>query len=204
MNPVFVHISKNAGTSLIATAGDRITVAGHQTAERWIERNGTDAPLFAIVRDPYDRVVSEYCYRRRRYESGDTDAHLVDMHEPFDVWVRATFDEGRFRTRSWFDASGVPFNEVSMVDDSLIWFAPQTRWLGDSSGRLLVADVLRFESLADDWRDFCGRHGIVSPPLQHLNASPAPPEVLECFDEQVRAIVYRYYRNDFDAFGYPA
>lgn len=201
MKPVFIHISKNAGTSLIASAGDQITVAGHQPARRWVQRHGRAAPLFAVVRDPYDRVVSEYSYRRRRLESGDPNAHLVDLDQPIDSWVRATFAEGVFRTQEFFDRSGVFYNEVNMVDGSLIWFVSQRRWLCDDGGELLVDQVLRFETLASDWAAYSSSLGIDAP-LAHLNASPPPPDVIERFDRATRDIVFEHYRDDFDLFGY--
>jgi len=202
MKPVFVHISKNAGTSIIAAAGDAITVAGHQPASRWVRQHGRTAPLFAIVRNPYDRVVSEYCFRRRRFEGGDADPHLVAMHAPFDVWVRATFEDGDYRSRVFFERTLVPYNRANMVDDDLLWFVPQTRWLGDGAGSLLVDHLLRFENLDAEWAAFCELHDLDVRPLGRLNASPAPPEVIGRLDEPTRAIIAHYYRDDFDTFGY--
>lgn len=198
--PVFIHISKNAGTSIIRSAGDTITSAGHQTADRWIARHGREQPLFAVIRNPFDRVLSEYSYRRGRYEGGEANPHLANLDRPFDAWVRSTFRDGEYRTRSFFDDSGVSFNEFNMVDDCLIWFQPQTRWIGDGGVRL-VDELLRFEHLDDDWRAFCLRHGI-DRRLGHANFSQRDRDYRAYYTDESREIVWEYYRVDFEAFGY--
>ena len=60
MKPVFIHVSKNGGTSIVESAGDQIVNAGHRTASSWLAEHGDDALLFAVVRHPYERVASEY------------------------------------------------------------------------------------------------------------------------------------------------
>ncbi|MEO0493042.1 MAG: sulfotransferase family 2 domain-containing protein [Actinomycetota bacterium] len=201
MRPVFVHVSKNGGTSIVGSAGDQIVNAGHRTASSWVAEHGDDAPLFAVVRHPYDRVASEYAYRRRRLLGCEQNPHLDGAAEPFEDWVVATFVEGRFRTAAFFEHTGQPFNSFNMVDGNLIWFVPQTRWLGDADGHRLVEEVVRFERLDADWADFCERHAIDAP-LHHANASPGSADVRAAIDDRVKAIIHDHYRSDFEAFGY--
>lgn len=199
--PVFIHINKTAGTSIARSAGDAIVSAGHRFAERWIAEHGRSGPLFSVVRDPYERVRSEYTYRRTRWERGERNPHLANLHLPFDDWVRETYAGEAFRTRSFFERAGVGFSEFNMVDDVLIWFHSQRRWLSDADGRMLVDEVLRFERLDEDWAEFCRRHEIDAP-LGHDNASPMSPEVEQRFTPEVRAVIARYYADDFETFGY--
>jgi len=201
MQPVFVHISKNAGTSIVASAGDQIMVAGHQAAASWVAHNPDSGPILAVVRNPYGRVVSEYSYRRKRYLRGEDNPHLANLHLPIDEWVAATFGRGEFRTQAFFDESGVPYARSKMVDGCLIWFVSQRRWLCDADGELLTDHILRFESLDEDWRAFASAHGIERE-LGHINASRAPGEVGERFDQATRDLIYNYYQDDFDLFGY--
>ncbi len=201
VRPVFIHISKNAGTSIVESAGDHIENAGHRTAEDWIAEHGTARPLFGVVRHPYDRVRSEYRFRRRRWRRGEDNAHLANLHRSLDDWVRATFVDGELRTRADFERTGVPFNEHNMVDDQLRWFIPQVRWLGDRDGTLLVAEVLRFEQLDRDWADFCRRHGFEAP-LRHVNAAPPDAGDESSLGQEAREIIAEHHRADFEVFGF--
>ncbi len=201
MKPVFIHISKNAGTSIIASAGDNIIVAGHRTASSWVAEQGHAAPLFAVIRNPYDRVVSEYFYRKRRYEAGENNPHLGNLGRTFDEWVIATFRDGEFRTQSFFLQTGVPYNSRNMIDGSLIWFIPQARWLGGDGEGTLADDLLRHESLEDDWTRFSSKYGF-NAVLERRNASPRDADFDAYYTEQSRELVFRHYRVDFEVFGY--
>lgn len=201
MKPVFIHISKNAGTSIIASAADKIVVAGHQPATRWVASQGRKSPLFAVIRNPYDRVFSEYRYRRRRYEAGEKNTHLSILDHSFEDWVLATYRDGVFRTQSFFDQTGFEYNRQNMVDDSLIWFVSQCRWLCDENGQNLAEDLLHYESLASDWTRFTKKHRFECA-LRHLNASPGRSDTREQYSKQTRDLISDYYRDDFEAFGY--
>jgi hypothetical protein len=201
MKPVFVHISKNAGTSIVATARELITDAGHRTAARWVAAHGSQRPLFAVVRHPYDRVLSEYHYRLRRWRSGEKNPHLANLHLPIDEWAATTFEDGAYRTRSYFERSGVPYNEHNMVGGQLIWFIPQVDWLDDNEQRLLVDGLLRYEHLAQDWSAFCAKFGI-DRMLEHVNRSPRPAESEQLLSPRSRELIHEHYRVDFERFGY--
>lgn len=202
MKPVFIHISKNAGTSIVNSAADNIVVAGHRPAASWVASHGRESPLFAVIRNPYDRVFSEYRFRRRRYEAGERNTHLSILGHSFEDWALATYRDGVFRTRSFFDQTDFEYNRQNMVDDTLIWFVSQCRWLYDEAGQNLAEDLLRYESLESDWSRFTKKHGFACA-LQHLNASLGNPDLRDRYSKQTRELIYDYYREDFDAFGYP-
>jgi hypothetical protein len=201
LRPVFIHVSKNAGNSIAAAAGVRIVNAGHRTAASWVRENGGGSPMFAVVRNPFDRVVSEYSFRRRRYERGETNPHLANLDKSFEEWTIATFRDGEFRTRAFFEDRGIAFNQRNMVDGCLLWFVPQVRWLGDDRGKLLPMEILRFEDLESDWAAFARMYGIPTA-LPRRNPSARAPDYREYYSDMTRALVGEYYREDLEAFGY--
>lgn len=199
--PVFIHVSKNAGTSISAAGGDAIVNAGHRTAASWVAEHGAAVVLFAVVRNPFDRVVSEYHFRRRRFESGEANPHLANLHLPFSRWVIDTYRDGHYRTRAFFNESGIPFNERNMVGDTLLWFLPQVGWLERPDGTLLTTDLLRFENLTADWHAFAARHCIASR-LDHSNSSPRDAGYRAYYDDETRTVIEEYFSRDLATFGY--
>jgi len=201
MKPVFVHINKNAGTSIKRAAGNAIRIAGHRTAASWIAEYGRSAPLFAVLRNPFDRVVSEYLYRRRRFLRGETNPHLANLSKPFDEWVFSTFRDGEYRTKAFFEAHGVPYRKSNMIGDCLIWFLPQTAWIGGDDGEILVDEILRHEALDQDWSRFAMKYGITKT-LAHLNASEREQDYRAYYSPRSRAVVEEYFSTDLATFGY--
>ena len=157
--------------------------------------------MFAVVRNPFDRVVSEYLYRKRRYEAGEKNPHLANLDKTFEEWVIATFRESEFRTHEFFERTGIFYNSHNMIDGTLIWFIPQTRWLGGDGGEILVDDILRYENLKEDWNRFLKKYQIMGG-LQHHNASPRVPQFQAYYTDQACDLISEYYREDLVAFGY--
>jgi hypothetical protein len=83
----------------------------------------------------------------------------------------------------------------------LTWLIPQTQWLGDADGRLLVDDVLRFERLDHDWTAFCERHGLERE-LAHINASPGSADLCAAMTSQPKRGFADCLATDFETFGF--
>jgi hypothetical protein len=153
---------------------------------------------FSFVRNPWDRLVSEYKYRRYP--------------------VRMDFKTYLFRH---LPAAG--------FSDLYTHIIPQSDFLFDGQGRLLVDFVGRYESLQEDFDEVCARIGIPPTPLPHANRSGEDrprirtlnglkkllrrwfwnlerrhtfPHYTQYYDEESREFVARLYRRDIDAFGY--
>ena len=201
VKPVFIHVSSNAGNSILSWGGTSILNAGHRTALSWVRDQGDERPLFAVVRNPFDRVVSEYFDRKRRFDAGEENAHLSNLYKSFEDWTLSTFRDGELRTRAFFEDTGIPFNERNMIDDRLIWFVPQMGWLGDGHGHLLVRDLLRFENLEWDWSRFADKHSL-SGELFHRNVSIRTRDYRTYYSAETRNLIADYYRQDLEAFGY--
>lgn len=175
----FVHINKTAGTSISSALGLR---RRHLTALDWIASMGADwwrrRFTFAIVRNPWDRVVSQYHYRVRTDQTA-----LGSRPIPFREWVLRCF---RDRDPRWYDKPRM--------------FQPQVEWIADGGGRILVRFVGRFEHLADDFRLVCARLGI-DRSLPHLERSVHAP-FRECYDDETAEVVGRWFAADVERFGY--
>jgi len=135
---------------------------------------------FAFVRDPYDRMLSWYFYRKRdQLKDPAFSAHrLYTGNMSFDEFV-----EG-------FAERELMFRQVDFI-------APH-------GGGLLVDTVGRFENLRSDFSDICARLGLPNIGLPTVRASRKPgtdPEAL--WTPATLGIVNAYFREDFEFFGYP-
>lgn len=172
---VFVHVPKAAGQSIEQAFLDELGLTwktraalllrpnddpalgpprlAHLSAEEYVAL-GYLSPedwesfyRFAIVRDPYSRVVSLY-------------RHLgPDM--AFGPWVMTWLTDKILAPR----------------DARARWFVkPQVEYLCDSNGTLLVQDVLRFEDLDAAFAHIASRAGLGSEKLPRRNTTGNKPQ----------------------------
>jgi hypothetical protein len=143
--------------------------------------------LFAILRDPVDRVLSAWRFLKA---GGINSTDAVD-------WRRYC---AGFESFEDFIAYG-----LEPASREQIHFLPQWFWVLPP-GQKVARDKLefiRFECLQEDLGAFAGRHGLRFRPLARRNASPQDgPQVT---DEQA-AIIAAIYRKDYElileAFGH--
>lgn len=199
---IFIHIYKNAGTSITDTLASHIipswlyplyTAArrlrlpmpayldpryypSHIRAWQLAEQIGRDRFnsyfSFAIVRNPWDWQVSLYNYMLKT--EGHFQHDLVRKMEGFPEYIR-------WRCQ----------NEVKL----------QQEFLDDREGNRLVDFVGRFENLDEDFRRICRKIGLPPLKLPVKNVSNTIP-YQEFYDEETREMVRETFRSDIEAFGY--
>ena len=178
---IFIHINKTAGTSIGKAIG--LPVKHHLTATEIIARIGLDkwntAYKFTVVRNPWDKVVSHYEYRRKKNKT-----EIASRNIPFSEWVKMTYGE---------DKNTFYYNNPRS-------FQPQADWLKDSQGIISMDYVIRFESINEDFNHVKSVIGLDAA-LPHLNAS-ARAGYQSYYDDETRDIVAHWFREDIDEFGY--
>lgn len=186
----FIHIPKNAGTSIATLLGLQRPADYHAPAIafRSADRRLYDQSFsFAVVRNPWDRLVSAYHFVSRDSVFADDrrwrEAHLAHAKD-FRAFVRA-LNRPLFRGR-------VLANQL---------FTPQWHFLTDLSGRLIVNHIVRHEALDDGIRVATERLGLGRQITPHVNASEHSPYRDE-YDDEGRALVASIYRRDIELFGF--
>ncbi|MGK7931015.1 MAG: sulfotransferase family 2 domain-containing protein [Microcystaceae cyanobacterium] len=198
---IFIHVYKNAGTS-ITTALEPLTVdpwqqlannilnrldisspfnpqpfPDHATAPEVIEIMGKDVFdsyfSFAIVRNPWDWQVSLYKYmlKYRKHPKHDLVKSFADFDE-YVIWRCSHSQE----------------------------FKVQKDFIYSQAGELLVDFVGRFETLDTDFSKICDRIGI-STTLPKLNISNTKP-YQEFYNEKTKELVRDTFKEDIELFGY--
>lgn len=148
---------------------------GHITAQQIRPVLGEEAFnayfKFAIVRNPFDRFVS-YC------------AFVARTNGLFAANPRSFM-------RSILQAR--PFDHIL--------FRPQSDFVADADGRLMVDFIGRVERLQSDYDRICDTIGIPRSELTRVNES-SHRDYREYFDEELVAMVSELYRADLELFDY--
>jgi hypothetical protein len=178
---VFIHINKNAGTSIGHAIG--LPKKQHLTVKEVIENVGREqwerAFRFSIVRNPWDKVVSHYNHRIKTNQTG-----LKDNPIPFKEWVAATY--GVVKDPRYYDQPKM--------------FQPQVERLKDLEGRKGLDLIGRIQDLAGTNRQIAERIG-VNAELPHLNRSERS-DYRTFYDDATAELVADWFREDVEYFRY--
>ncbi len=176
---IFIHINKTAGSSIEKALKLNIE---HKTALEKIENIGLDnwkkRYSFAVVRNPWDKVVSHYHYRVLTNQTG-----LSENTIDFKLWVKESYG-----------------NKNPQYYDKPKMFMPQSNWVTDSNNELLVNYICRFENLHDDFRHICQMidKEILLPHIKTSNRG----NYRNYYDQETKKIIELWFSTDIDRFDY--
>ena len=209
---VHIHIPKTGGTA-IASYFEKLG-ALTWTRESWVgleHRNGRwyeyqhlsmrefeslsqgefdGHDSFAVVRNPYARMVSDFLWRQRisREQPGAT----LRTFDSFEAFVHAIPEDLDSR---WLDHLTEGDRRQA---NFLIHVRPQYQYVFDLEGNRLVDEILRFESLGRDADRLLERHHLRN------NAIRSVPErdFQAFYDRGLLDRVNEIYVHDFECFSY--
>lgn len=155
----------------------------HLTAKEIIAQIGSDqwdsTYKFTFVRNPWDKTVSLYEYRRKKNKT-----RIATQGIGFEEWVVKTLGE----------------EQDPQLHDNVKSFQPQVEWLKDNQGQISIDYIGKFESLNKDFDEIRKVIGIDAQ-LPHLNASSRAP-YQSYYSDRTREVVSRWFREDIERFGY--
>jgi hypothetical protein len=180
----FIHIPKTAGTAVIqwlrrnnleclyGRFKNQQPLHMHRTTDYWQSIDPKDTTYITVVRHPFTRMISYYNYCFRFNPVIDFRQFVVDQ-----------FGLGE---------TG-PINGLKIPNP---WI-PQTAWVKNSQGKILVDHILRQEHLQQDLNLYFG----INDPVQFVNVSTTNNYSTYVTDELLDHCL-RYFREDFTCFGY--
>lgn len=214
-NFIFVHVPKNAGTSM-TEALEPFATTPHRTAWHSLMRRlpitqspqkahfrGHDPAVrmratlspavfngffrFAVVRNPYDHAVSLYEFMKQfRIESTAARIRKMSFVEYLHYRVKRPF---------W--------------NDTIFARQPAQSWfLTDDSNKLLVNRVLYYETLQADFDKLTSDLGLPVAVLRKINKTKSKSETrsfatyADYYDAESTEMVRKIYARDFHNFGY--
>lgn len=181
---IFVHIPKTAGSSvaraLFGIESRHVPADDYRAAN---PRKFEEFFKFGFVRNPWDRLVSTYAFLKAGGMNALDAAWAVEHVAPF-----ATFDDF--------------VREKLATPEVMAWvhFRPQTAFVCDEAGRVLLDVVGRYERLDADFARIAARLGRPAnlPKTNVSRRSPYP----DYYTAETRDLVRQVYASDIETFGY--
>jgi len=177
----FVHVNKAGGTSMteaLRQYEDLPHMRGsHDPARVLLTAIGpqlwSEFFTFAFLRNPFDRMVSSFEYRRQLLEKGNPNRYEGDSFRDFMLSV------------------------VAPNEDNYEW-RDQLYLLTDSDGTLLVENVYFFEQIQQGWNDVRKRLSYLEiPDLPHFNRTDRK-DWRDYYDRETAEIVLDRFAQDFE------
>jgi hypothetical protein len=193
---IFVHIPKTAGNSVNRVFG--VDWQNHKDLARYSAELPAETfesyYKFAIVRNPWERVFSDYNYQVKKSRP---DASKLFVRKEsggrrhFREWLEAALaDPKRYPPETW----------AGDVSPGIHRWSPQVDWI-TVDGRIAVDRVLRMERLNEEFFEVCSALGLPRTRLPHRNGRFHWPYEWY-YDDEARRLVEDYYQSDVETFGY--
>ena len=178
---IFIHINKTGGTSIINIIGKpfRKHLTANQVIQHIGQKKWNNAYKFTVVRNPWDKVVSQYKFRIKTNKSKMTEQRIS-----FKDWVTKVFKE-----KDSFYYGGRPQ-----------MYIPQVEWLKNVEGEIDIDNILRFENITEDYKHMAKLLKI-NQNLPHLN-STQKSDYRGFYDEETKLIINKWFKEDIKQFGY--
>ena len=200
---MYIHINKTGGTSIekvFEEDGGRKCLYRNNNVQCHISSREYKKKLpeniwdslfkFSFVRNPWDRFVSLFHYRKVQYDFNDV---LNLMSEFYDYKQKKINGNKSF----------IPFHKnIKNTKLRLInhFCSNQLGWISDNDGNLLVDYVGKFENIDADFKEVCDR---INKPfyLPHVNKSKHK-HFTEYYSSQTRDIISKIFAKDIEKFNY--
>jgi hypothetical protein len=180
---LFIWINKTAGVSVSNALGINKDLYNHYTAMELREILGPtefeSKFKFGFVRNPWDKVVSEYRFRIWTYQNELT------SDTSFSTWLKSTYVD---RDPKYYDWPKM--------------FLPQLEWITNEKGEIAVDFIGRFENLQNDFDVISSAIKIDRQLLRHENRSRESAGYRHYYDQETKTIVEKLFKADIEYFGY--
>lgn len=189
-NVLFIHIPKNAGTSIEKAVYNTDWLVSHTPAIRYFKEDKDkflSLKSFAFVRNPYDRFVSAFFYLK---DGGAKKGKDLE----FSYFIKNTsFSEFCFNI----------LNDEEYKNKVLshIHFREQFKFICNAKKEIIINYVGRYENLASDFYLFTKIFLCKNITLMHLNRSKHN-NFLSYYQENEIKAVNTLYKEDFLKFHY--
>jgi hypothetical protein len=187
---IFIHIPKNAGTSVRKVLGLDYKTGGHYTAlniSRIYPMKWKYFKKFAIIRNPYDRLVSSFIYAKIPHSYWH---NSENKHPDFELLKDKDFPQ-----------CCRLLNEKPELFKHESWL-PQMFWIQNYENKKILVDfVLKYENLEKNFKELASELKLnITEELPKLNTIEKPQDHQKYYDDETRELARKIYQRDFDFF----
>lgn len=185
----FVHIPKNAGTSMIKTYPME-KYLGHVSYKMIFSLNllkgRSNVKTFAIVRNPWDRFVSAYEYCRMKTSFWHNDLNPNPLFEIASSYSFENFVKYFYNVK----------DTLNIINEPLYHVNSQYLWVTDNTNTIKVDHIIRFENLEEGLSNIG-----LNKTLQYINKSPHKSYQLY-YTKETEDMIAEMYTTDIELFKY--
>jgi hypothetical protein len=174
----FIHIPKNAGTSLGKLIKDGV-IEGLNYCNHWVDVDTTNKPNLVILRDPIDRFTSAFFHSKNYPKS--LLGGMSDINNPNDLAERLEDGEIHLIEHDKHYV-GTRIRGLSLV------FTPQHYWINEPEY------VLNYHNLKEDFENFLKKIGHIDLTLPDINKSKKKDFE---YSEKALNFINNFYGEDF-------
>lgn len=186
---IFIHIPKNAGTSIITSKELEFSEVQHRTYkfyQTYYKSQWNDFLKVAIVRNPWDRFVSCYNYAivEKSYWHSKKGPSIFGPHEDYETLKDISFEE---TVRLFYK------KQINLKHPG---WKPQCHWICEND-KIMVDKAFRFEQLEKSvpFKAIFGK-------IEKLNSSNNKKNYKEYYNEETKKIIWEIYKKDIEIFSY--
>ena len=163
---IFIHINKTGGSAVEKALGtiDQVHLSAYVLKNHLGSINFNNKFKFAFVRNPYDRLVSQYHYRLQNDQTGVKSEALS-----FKDWFKSAY-----------------MNREEPYYNFPAMFQPQLDWVTDDKGEIIVDFIGRFENLQNDFDLVCDKIGVQPKVLAKRRKSDRRDDYMSYYDDELK------------------
>ena len=185
---IFIHVPKAAGTSIChALYGKTLGHFKAKDVQKILPNEFKTCFKFALVRNPYDRVISAYKFAKQ----GGTDVMGIAHAKKYQTACFNSFED--------YVIKWLPSVDLSTED---YVFQPQYLFTHGKNFEQLVDQIWKVEDMPQFYDGFY-KQTQLKLPQKHINQSKNNSSEEFIFTEEMQQVVRQCYKNDFKLLGYP-
>ena len=174
---IMVHIPKTGGTSLKYAIWPEEEKTIHEVASRYDKSNWESYFTFAIVRNPYERLASQYVY------------HVKSNYKGF--YLRKHPDLKKLSFEAYLN---------KFAKNHRYGFEPQLEFITHAQSTVKLDFLGKFETYAKDATQILRKINIsVDLPRKNIGIKKDYSDILS---PDIKDLIFKYYEADFEAFDY--